>query len=93
MWNALCTQIEDAWHSIVGSTGDKELRIIGLIEGVFGGFEAGYPVPIVGQDRAWLKQYLPEFRKKAASGDVEFQELVEEIESREVFRSVVDELR
>jgi hypothetical protein len=64
--------------------------VIAIVEGLIAGFEAGFPVPVVAQDKIWMKMNLLAFRKKASEGDVEFQEMVRELETRGGFRNVVN---
>jgi hypothetical protein len=44
------------------------------------GYEAGFPLPQAGHDKAWLQQYVGDFKKLADAGDADFASMVTELE-------------
>jgi hypothetical protein len=49
---------------------------------IVAGLEHGFTLPEAGGDKAWMKENLPEFERKAKGGNVNMKELVEEIKAR-----------
>ena len=45
-------------------------------------YEAGFMMPEAGQDGAWLKENMRAFEQRAADGDEEFKDLVEDVKNR-----------
>lgn len=90
-YNALTTAINEAWASIVGSTGDKELRATFILGDIFTGSEGGFAIPSAGSDLTWLREHYKAFEKKAQEGDEVFTDLIKEMEEREVLRLAVQE--
>lgn len=82
MWDDTCSEINALWTSIVGNQGEKELRGIFILGSLIAGTEAGFPIPQAGQDKMWAKQHMPAMKKKAAEGDEDFKEFLEEMKNR-----------
>lgn len=83
-------ELHDAWASIVGSRGDQELRACFIHGSIVASAEKGFRSPKAGADVGYLKKNYAAFKKRADEGDEEFQSLMREIGSREVFRGVLD---
>jgi hypothetical protein len=90
MLNEVIGEIHVAWASIVGTKGDQELRAVFLHGSIVASAEKGFPSPKAGADVGYLKKNYAAFKAKAEDGDREFQDLLEEIETRDVFRGVVN---
>jgi hypothetical protein len=83
-------EIHAAWASIVGTKGDQELRAVFLHGSIVASAEKGFISPKAGADVEFLKKNYAAFKKKAEEGDKEFEDLMQEVETREVFRGVVN---
>ena len=90
MLNEVVAEISAVWASIVGTNGDQELRAVFLHGSIVASAEKGFPSSKAGADVAFLKNNYATFKKKADEGDKEFQDLLDEIETRDVFRGVLD---
>lgn len=90
MYDALCAEIEAVWADVVGTEGEKELRGIFVLGSIVAGSEAGFPVPRAGQDAEWMKKNMAAFKKKAAGGDTDFQDMLDELNSRDAFKGIVN---
>ena len=88
-YNEVCSAISSVWKSIVGTTPELELRAIFILGDVTAGYEAGFPIPPAGEDKAWLKQNLSGFKKLADDGDLDFQGVMHELQTREDFKGVL----
>lgn len=53
--------------------------------------EAGFPIPPAGEDTAWLKENMPEFKRLADEGDEEFKGLIQDVQTRDCFETVRQE--
>ena len=89
-YHALTSSLNQAWSSIVGDSGDKELRAVFLLGDLITGSEAGFPIPWAGQDKQWLKKHYTGFERKAREGDDEFVDLLNEIREREDLRDALE---
>jgi phenylpyruvate tautomerase PptA (4-oxalocrotonate tautomerase family) len=69
---------------------DRELRSVIFLGGLEGGSEAGFEIPKAGEDVEWLRSNWEAFNKKAQEGDVDFQEMVQEVEERGLLNGVVN---
>ena len=87
----LSLQIHEAWVSIIGdsrSDPGKECTIF-VLSGIVSGIEKGFVIPAAGEDKAWLKEHLVEFRRLAEGGNSTFKDLFKELETREVFQDIL----
>jgi hypothetical protein len=71
-----------AWTSIIGTSPELELRGIFVLGDIVAGWEAGFPIPQAGHDKAWLKHYVGDFKKLADAGDADFVGVMHELENR-----------
>lgn len=81
-------ELHEAWASIVGSKGDQELRACFIHGSIVASAEKGFRSPKAGADVGYLKKNYAAFKKRADEGDREFQDLMQELETRDVFRGV-----
>ena len=88
-WEELCKAIEAAWYEIVPlprakgtPEPDTTLRSLVILGGIEAGIEAGFMLPKAGSDVQWLHENWEAFNEKAAAGDEEFREMVEEVKAR-----------
>lgn len=84
---SLCKSIEETWNRIVYEPAKSEqnrYKLQTMILSPFNliGFEAGFELPIAGEDGNWLKKHWDEFRQKANEGDEDFIQVVKEAEER-----------
>ena len=89
-YHALTSSLNQAWSSIVGDSGDNELRAVFLLGDLITGSEAGFPIPSAGQDKQWLKEHHGGFERKAREGDDEFVDLLKEIRERKDLRDALE---
>lgn len=45
---------------------------------------------LIGHDAEWLQEHYPAFEKLAESGDGDFQDLMQEIKTRDVFKRILN---
>lgn len=90
MLNEVVTELLAAWASIVGTKGDQELRAVFLHGSIVASAEKGFLSPKAGADVGYLKGNYAAFKAKAEEGDREFQDLMQELKTRDVFRGVVE---
>ena len=88
-YNSVCASIASAWASIIGTTPELELRGIFILGDIVAGWEAGFPVPQAGQDKAWLKHYVGDFKKLADAGDADFAGVMKELETRKDLQDIL----
>ena len=88
-YNSVCTAIASAWASIIGTTPELEMRGIFILGDIVAGWEAGFPVPQAGQDKAWLKHYVGDFKKLADAGDADFAGMMHELETRKDLQDIL----
>ncbi|KAL6713405.1 hypothetical protein ACLMJK_008870 [Lecanora helva] len=67
----------------------RELRAVFILGTIIAGSEAGFMLPPAGGDRQWLRDNADAFRAKAEKGDVDFQQLMREMETREDLRGIL----
>ena len=60
---------------------DKDIRIF-IMGDIVAGYEHGVALPPAGGDKVWLQNNMPYFEKKAAEGNEEMKDLIEEIKQR-----------
>jgi hypothetical protein len=48
-----------------------------------------FPVPQAGQDKAWLKHYVSDFKKLANAGDADFAGVMKELETRKDLQDIL----
>ncbi|KAB8364838.1 hypothetical protein FH972_024701 [Carpinus fangiana] len=90
-FDAVCVEISKAWAQIVHpgeeapETDNHDLRAVFIIGGLISAWEAGFTVAPAGQDVQWAKDHMEEFKKRAADGDEDFRDLVEDLEGRAEF--------
>ena len=87
----LINEINAAWISIVGSGCNKKLRSVVIQGSIVAAGEEGFFAPKAGGDAAWLKENHAAFKKKADEGDLDFQDLMEDLQTREIFRGILKE--
>lgn len=91
-FDQICKDIHVVWSSIVHPAHpskpphDQELRAIFIFGDITAVWEAGFTVPPAGQDAQWAKENMGAFKAKAAEGDEDFADLVEELGSRAAFQ-------
>ncbi|KAL9113838.1 MAG: hypothetical protein Q9227_001972 [Pyrenula ochraceoflavens] len=88
-YDDISKQLTVAWKSIVGSDGDHYLHAVFVMGDLNAMYEEGFILPPAGQDRQWLKVHLKDFQKRAAEGDEEFQNLIQELKNREDMQGTV----
>jgi len=88
-YNSLTSSLNKAWSSIVGSTGEQELRALFILGDIVAGSEAGLAFPPAGEDKKWLREHFKEFESRANEGDEGFADLTKEVREREDFRDVL----
>jgi len=88
-YNSVCASIASAWASIIGTTSELELRGIFILGDIVAGWEAGFPIPQAGQDKAWLKHYVSDFKKLADAGDADFAGVMKELETRKDLQDIL----
>lgn len=49
LYQNIIKSLEKSWATIVGTTGDQELRAVFLLGGFVAGAEAGFPLPLAGK--------------------------------------------
>lgn len=90
-FDALCAEIAGAWEEIVEPMpkvrrgeegGDRGLYSVFVLGDIVAGREAGFAIPGAGGDGEWLVENMGAFRARAEGGEVEFGELVREVEER-----------
>ncbi|OAR00090.1 hypothetical protein LLEC1_01078 [Akanthomyces lecanii] len=91
-FDKVASEIEDAWYAIVGKGSDSRnaehpylaeepdtrLHAIGLLS-IVTAREAGFTIPVAGEERAWIAKQLPVFKKLAAQGNAGFVSLLAEL--------------
>ncbi|MCJ1274397.1 hypothetical protein MMC21_002193 [Puttea exsequens] len=92
----LCKSVAEAWDQIVcdragvaRGTAGTELGGVTVVAGIVAGVERGLVLPAAGEDRAWLKEHVEEFRRLAEGGDEDFRDLLLEMEHRKDLKGVV----
>lgn len=93
-WEELCKAINSAWEDIVvrdpvprpkgKQLGEEELKLRSLIVlgGIIGGLEAGFVLPQAGGDVQWLQENWSEFERRAANGEQEWVDVVQDVKER-----------
>ncbi|KAH8703095.1 hypothetical protein BGW36DRAFT_354528 [Talaromyces proteolyticus] len=90
---SLCKSVEEVWNRIVYEPAQRENSLVPeqnryklqtLIVSPVNliGFEAGFELPLGGEDGNWLTKHWNEFRQKASEGDEDFIQVVKEVEER-----------
>lgn len=65
------------------------MRGIFILGDIVAGWEAGFPIPQAGQDKAWLKHYVADFKKLADAGDADFAGVIQELEARKDLKDIL----
>jgi len=81
MYDRLCVGVAKAWAETVPK--DTDIRIF-VLGDIVAGYEHGFSLPPAGGDKEWFRENMSAFEKKAAEGNVEMKELVEEIKERKL---------
>ncbi|RSL52475.1 hypothetical protein CEP51_015050 [Fusarium floridanum] len=92
-FNELCSEINSAWHHIVHPKlsnselppRELELAAIFITSELLAGIKVGFPVPAAGTELAWAKEHFESFKERAALGDEDFVDYVEELEKKPEF--------
>ncbi|RSM19141.1 hypothetical protein CDV31_002062 [Fusarium ambrosium] len=92
-FNELCSEINSAWHHIVHPElsnselppRELELAAIFITSELLAGMKVGFPVPAAGTEIAWAKEHFESFKERAALGDEDFVDYVEELEKKPEF--------
>lgn len=94
-FDKVCSEIEDAWYAIVGKRSDSKnaehpylseepetrLHAIALLP-IVTAREAGFTIPVAGDEKAWIAEQLPVFKKLAAQGNAGFVSLLAELQAK-----------
>lgn len=89
-YNALTASLNEAWSSVIGDTGEQELRAVFILGDLIAGFEAGFELPPAGGDAKWLEEHYRNFERKAHEGDEDFADLVKELEERRDLKAALE---
>lgn len=93
-FKGLCQSIQDVWNRImyepvrreteapVSELKQYELHTIIVQPSNPVGREAGFDLPLAGEDGQWLRRYWSDFQERARQGEEEFVDLVHEVEER-----------
>lgn len=65
---------------------DRGLYSVFVLGDLVAGREAGFEIPEAGKDAEWLAENMNAFKARAEGGEVEFGELVAEVEERGLIR-------
>ncbi|KAJ4861157.1 putative oxalocrotonate tautomerase enzyme domain-containing protein [Trichoderma breve] len=80
-------QVKKAWDEIMNEGkavwGERQLSLVGVIDGLAGGLEHDFVAPEAGKDVAWLKNHKSDFQKLASEGNDLFVGILQEMENRE----------
>jgi phenylpyruvate tautomerase PptA (4-oxalocrotonate tautomerase family) len=60
----------------------RALHGVFLMEDIAAGAEQGFALPVAGQDGAWVRENMAEFRRRAEDGDEGMRALIEEVKSK-----------
>ncbi|KAF2163125.1 hypothetical protein M409DRAFT_26570 [Zasmidium cellare ATCC 36951] len=80
----LANDIKEAWGRIVvdraeGNRKNYAIQTVVLIPSNQVAVEAGFPVPLVGEEHAWYKDHAAKFEQLANAGDEDSRELVQDM--------------
>ncbi|ATY62386.1 hypothetical protein A9K55_009236 [Cordyceps militaris] len=84
--------IEDAWYSTVGKGSSEQhpylreapetrLHALAMLP-IVTAREAGFAIPVAGEEAEWIGEQLPVFKQLAASGDAGFVSLLSELQAK-----------
>ncbi|OAA48797.1 Tautomerase [Cordyceps fumosorosea ARSEF 2679] len=92
-FDRLAAEFEEAWYAVVGSgTADKgkhpyltqdaevRLHVIGLLP-IVTAREAGFDIPVAGEEAPWVREKLPAFKELAEDGHPGFVKLLSEVKA------------
>jgi len=79
MYDSLVRNVAKVWGTVVKE--DKDIRIF-VLGDIVAGFEHGFKIPEAGGDKAWMRENMPEFERKAREGNEDMKDLIEEIKTR-----------
>lgn len=94
-FDKVTSEIEDAWYAIVGKgsrspdaqhpylseTPETRLHAIGLLP-IVTAREAGFTIPVAGEEKEWIAEQLPVFKNLAAHGNTGFVTLLQELQAK-----------
>lgn len=94
-FDKVCSEIEDAWYATVGKgsdsknvehpylSGEPETRLhaVALLP-IVTAREAGFTIPVAGEEKAWITEQLPVFKQLAAQGNAGFVSLLAELQAK-----------
>jgi len=87
----LCEEVIQIWDDVVNDgkkgSGNKEMRVVFIQAVLSAAVEAGFRLPQASQDRYWLKDNKAQFQRLADAGDMDFQEVMRELDTRDDFVS------
>lgn len=78
-WDELCRKLRAAWEQTLPNF---PLHAIFILGSIIAGEEQGFLLPEAGHDVEWLRQHMPEFRKRAEEGNEDMKSLVDECQAR-----------
>ncbi|TQV91525.1 Tautomerase [Cordyceps javanica] len=92
-FDKVAQELEDAWYKIVGN-GQKtsahpylsekpeaRLHAIGMLP-IVTAREAGFGIPVAGEESEWIQEHLPVFKELAGHGETSFVSLLAELQSK-----------
>jgi hypothetical protein len=68
---------------------ELELAAIFITSELVAGMKVGFPVPTAGTEIAWAKEHFESFKERAALGDEDFVDYVEELEKKPEFNAAL----
>ncbi len=94
-FDKVTNEIEDAWYAIVGKgprspdaqhpylseAPETRLHAIALLP-IVTAREAGFAIPVAGEEKEWIGKQLPIFKKLAAHGNAAFVTLLNELQAK-----------
>lgn len=94
-FDKVTSEIEDAWYAIVGKgprspdaqhpylseTPETRLHAIGLLP-IITAREAGFTIPVAGEEKEWIAEQLPVFKNLVAHGNAGFVTLLQELQAK-----------
>ncbi|KAM3453973.1 hypothetical protein MY4038_004681 [Beauveria bassiana] len=92
-FDQVAKELEDAWYDVVGKGAktsehpylveDPETRLhaIGMLP-IVTAREAGFTIPVAGEEAEWIREQLPVFKQLAGHGEASFVSLLSELQSK-----------
>lgn len=81
-------QIVKTWEDVVGARDTKKLGSVFLVGGLVSTFESDVVLPPAGEEPEWIRQNFGKFQEMAKH-DEKFRDFVEELQTRECFKTFV----